>query len=246
MTFSRFDRQTSLPGMDQRRLADSSALVIGAGGLGSPVIIYLAGAGLGRVDVCDDDSVEETNIHRQTLYTNNDIGQKKAYVAAHRVIDVGAESLAICSKFCDPDPGTRRSTASVATKYSIILDCTDRWSSHDAVISAGLSAGVPVVHGSIQGLLGRVIVFRPGGACWRCLHPERPSGTKDGPQGTLGPVCGVVGSMMALEALKVLLEWEGLKDTMAVYDGMAVKVSHFAMPKDPACANHGGAHEAEV
>lgn len=240
----RFDRQTSLPGVDQAKLSASSALVVGAGGLGSPVVMYLAGAGFGRVDVCDDDIVDETNIHRQILYTNRDVGSRKADLATLRAACAGTYSFAFRSKFCDPTPMNGEpdypSAASRVAEYSVVLDCTDRWSSHDSVIAAGLAAEVPVVHGSIQGLLGRVIVFRPGGACWRCLHPERPAGTKDGPQGTLGPVCGVVGSMMALEALKITMCWDGLKDTMAVYDGMAAKISHFEMPRDPACAGHRG------
>jgi len=236
----RFDRQVSLPGVDQPMISAASALVVGAGGLGSPVVAYLAAAGLGRVDVCDHDAVEETNIHRQILYSDADVGGSKAHLAAAKARSVGALSDAYAVKLGEPGGPVLLPCFPGRPGYSVVMDCTDRWSSHDAVVSAGLAAGVPVVHGSIQGLLGRVIVFRPGGACWRCLHPEKPSGTKDGPQGTLGPVCGVIGSMMALEALKAVLGWSGLTDTMAVYDGMAAKISHFELLRDPGCGSHGG------
>ncbi len=228
---SRFDRQESLPGFVQGRLTAASVLVVGAGGLGSPVVMYLAAAGVGRVDVCDHDVVEETNIHRQILYRDGDSGPK-ALIASARAVRVGAASDFFTSKMGGPggpDPSS----------YSVVMDCTDRWSSHDAVIGPALAAGVPVVHGSIQALLGRVIVFRRGGACWRCLHPERPEGTKQGPQGTLGPVCGVIGSMMALEALKILQGWQSLAETMSVYDGLTSRTTHFGMPERCECGKVG-------
>jgi molybdopterin/thiamine biosynthesis adenylyltransferase len=225
LTSSRFSRQECVPGVDQSKIESSSALVVGAGGLGSPVVMYLAASGLCVVDVVDHDVVEESNLHRQILYSDRDLGGSKALLASSRARAVGASSSGIREKF----------DHSEVLDYDVILDCTDRWSSHDSVISAGLKSGIPVVHGSVQGTLGRVMVFRPGGPCWRCLHPESPPGVKDGPRGTLGPVCGVVGSMMAMEALKVILEWDVPPDRMDVYDARSGQVTSLPRSPDPSC-----------
>jgi len=228
----RFERQTCVPGVDQRKLSNASALVVGAGGLGSPVVLYLAGAGVGRVDVYDHDNVDETNLHRQILYVDRDVGDSKARIASARARDVGAES--------QPFQDLLTGSSNDLSRYSVIVDCTDRWSSHDSVIGSGLRSGRTVVHGSIQGTLGRVMVFRPGGPCWRCLHPESPTGVRDGVRGTLGPVCGVIGSMMAMEAVKSVLAWDGPKDRMTVYNAADRSFSDFGMDVSPDCEFHGG------
>lgn len=230
----RFDRQTALPDVDQGKLATSSVLVVGAGGLGSPVIQYLAGAGLKRIHVCDHDKVDETNLHRQVLYTDADIGKSKASLACERIKAVGVEAVAFEEPFQEMVP-----LLTPWPPYDVILDCTDRWSSHDAVVMEGLKAKVPVVHGSIWGLLGRVMVFSPTeGPCWRCVHPERPEGVKNAPKGTLGPVCGVIGSLMGFEALRILLGWGIQHSRMAVYDARKAQMTNLSFPQDPKCPSH--------
>lgn len=235
---NRYERQTCLPEVGeegQARLAASRVLVVGAGGLGSPVILYLAGAGIGRVDVYDHDKVEDTNLHRQVLYTDKHVGRLKAHEAAERVKAVGCKSNWESEKFQDILRVIK--DYRVLKNYDIILDCTDRWSSHDAVTQECRLAGKTVVHGSIQGLLGRVIVFDPGGPCWRCLHPTQPDNS-GAVRGTLGPVCGVIGSLMALEALRLLLGWESNAGKMLVYDAKAAQTRTFKMTPRPDCPCH--------
>lgn len=207
----RYERQTILPNVGdagQEKLGRAHALVVGAGGLGSPVVLYLAGAGVGRIDVCDPDVVDETNLHRQVLYTDADVGQSKAAHAARRVRAMGLASAAY--------PVLFQELEKLDLRPDVILDCTDRFRSHDAVITAGLRASIPVVHGSLSGLSGRVITFRKGSPCWQCINPEKPD-QKSPPSGTLGPICGILGSMMVLECLRVLLGWQ-VADTALFYD----------------------------
>lgn len=224
----RFSRQTCVPSVDQSKIDNASVLVVGAGGLGSPVILYLSAAGVGTINVYDPDYVDETNLHRQVLYTDRDVGNPKAVATAMRLKDLGTDGWVSQHFFPSHPPPEYKG---FLNDYAVILDCTDRWSSHDAVVQSGLASGKSVVHGSIQGLLGRVMVFRPGGACWRCLHPSEPSGVKDGPRGTLGPVCGVIGSMMAMEALKIILGWPPQEDRMSVYDARSGEV--LSLPRAP-------------
>lgn len=228
---SRFDRQTCLPEVGnegQERLKKASVLVVGAGGLGSPVILYLAGAGVGRVDVIDNDKVDDTNLHRQVLYTDKQVGLLKARAASQRVKDVGGKSSWECEKF---------QAVRELDEYDVIVDCTDRWSSHDAVIQEARKLLTPVVHGSIQGLLGRVMVFTPEGPCWRCLHPEKPDNS-GAPRGTLGPVCGVIGSMMAFEALRLLLGWTTNAGDMVLYDAKKARTTVVRMTRRLDCPEH--------
>ncbi len=233
---SRYDRQTCLHDVGeagQKRLGLSKVLVVGAGGLGSPVVQYLAGAGIGHVDVLDPDVIEETNLHRQVLYTNSELGFAKARVASERARAVGVKSNWAKCAWGDP-----KLNGFILKKYGVILDCTDRWGSHDAVIQDSRRDGVIVVHGSIQGLLGRVMVFEPGGPCWRCLHPSKPE-NKDAVRGTLGPVCGVVGSLMAFEAIRLLLGWgSSLTGRMLTYDARAARTSMYKRTQRPDCTEH--------
>lgn len=229
---SRYERQTCLPDFGeegQRKLKASAALVVGAGGLGSPVIQYLAGAGLGSVDVVDSDTVDLTNLHRQTLYTQKSIGLLKAKTAAERIRALGVRSEWESEKLQD--------VRDHLGEYQVVLDCTDRWSSHDEVASYGREYKVPVVHGSIGGLLGRVMVFGVTGPCWRCVHPSRPE-TTGSPPGTVGPVCGVVGSMMAFEALRILLGWGERVGQMSVYNAMTADTRSFQLTVRPGCEEH--------
>lgn len=229
---TRFDRQVVLPEVGeggQAKLGKASVLVVGAGGLGSPVILYLAGAGVGRVDVCDMDHVEITNIHRQILFTDEDVTRSKSSIAAHRARAVGAMSWSHSVRFQEA------TDVFAMTRHDILVDCTDRFQSHDAVITTGLRRGIPVVHGSILALVGRVLTFTKGSPCWRCLNPVKPEGDLGAP-GTLGPVCGVIGSMMAFEVLRLLLGGEPSK-TMTVYEAMQQRTYSLSISRNPTCTN---------
>jgi adenylyltransferase/sulfurtransferase len=214
--------------------------VIGAGGTGSAVILYLAGAGLHTLNICESDVVEESNLHRQVLYTDKHVGARKAPIASCRVSDSGFTNSTYSIHPFQRVPeksiyATGHTTHEL--QYDVVLDCTDRWSVHDDIVGYYVSKKVPVVQGTIQGLIGRVMTFTHDTPCWRCLHPEKPTVTKEGPRGTLGPVCGVIGSLMAMEALRILLgHGPGLAGEMLVYSAMKSQFERMTRTFDPACS----------
>ncbi len=236
-----FSRQTCLPEVGeegQARLRKAKVLVVGAGGTGSPAIMYLASAGLGRVDVCDPDWVDASNMHRQILYT--DVGSPKVAAAQKWVQGRGVQCTALFFRMDKLTESTARSESdmefAVEADYDVILDCTDRWSSHRNIVMSGLYSGRHVVHGSIGGLVGRVITFSPKTPCWWCLHPDSPKGVEDVPRGTLGPVCGLVGSAMAMEAIQVCLgRTPALLGRMLAIDASSMNFHSFDLSRREGC-----------
>jgi molybdopterin/thiamine biosynthesis adenylyltransferase len=203
----RYSRQLVLPEWSeaaQLALRAASVLVIGAGALGSPVAAYLAGAGVGRLGVVDDDDVEVSNLHRQHLHFTPDLGVPKA------------ESAAAKLRFLNPDVlveayRVRLDAASapgLVAGHDLVVDCSDSFATRYAVNAACCAAGVALVEGGVLGTSGLVMAIRPGGsACYRCAFPEPPPpGTAPtcAEAGVLGPAAGVIGSLQALEALKLL------------------------------------------
>jgi molybdopterin/thiamine biosynthesis adenylyltransferase len=201
----RYSRQLVLPewgAAAQRAVSDASVLVIGAGALGAPVALYLAGAGVGRIGILDDDAVELSNLHRQLLHFTPDIGVPKA------------ESAAAKLRFLNPDvvvePYHVRADAGNAPALiegqDLVVDCSDSFATRYAVNAACCAARVPLVEAGVLGMSGLVMSIKPGRtACYRCAFPAAPA---DAPRcadaGVLGPAAGVIGSLQALEALKLL------------------------------------------
>jgi molybdopterin/thiamine biosynthesis adenylyltransferase len=201
----RYSRQLVLPewgAAAQLALSEASVLVIGAGALGAPVALYLAGAGLGRMGIVDDDAVELSNLHRQLLHFTPDLGVAKA------------ESAAAKLRFLNPDvvvePYQLRvdaeNVAGLLEGQDMVVDCSDSFATRYAVNAACCAARVPLVEAGVLGMSGMVMSIRPGRtACYRCAFPVEP---RDAPRcadaGVLGPAAGVVGSLQALEAMKLL------------------------------------------
>ncbi|WP_194288720.1 HesA/MoeB/ThiF family protein, partial [Ornithinicoccus halotolerans] len=203
----RYDRQLGLAGLGepgQARLRAASCLVVGAGGLGSPVLLYLAGAGLGRLGIVDDDLVEESNLHRQVVHGTSALGQGKAESAAARVRELNpdVEAVPLAERL---DPG---SAAGLLAGWDLVVDGSDNFPTRYATNAAAVAAGVPLVWGAVQELGGQVGVVVPGdGPCYRCLFPDPPPpGTVPScaEAGVLGSVPGTLGAVMATEALKLL------------------------------------------
>lgn len=202
----RYDRQTMLPeiGEDgQARLYTARAMVVGLGGLGSPVALYLAAAGVGELVLVDDDLVSETNLQRQVLYTATELGQPKATCAARRLeaLNPGLRTFSLRRRF-DAD------MADAVKDCNIVVDCTDNHAARFAIDDACRSVGRPWVHAAIEGFEGRVALFNGrAGTHYSdlfgadrdalCSAPARPAGV-------IGPTPGVLGSMQAAEALKWL------------------------------------------
>jgi molybdopterin/thiamine biosynthesis adenylyltransferase len=183
-------------------LAEASVLIIGAGALGSPVGLYLAGAGVGRLGIVDDDAVELSNLHRQVLHFTPDLGVAKA------------ESAAAKLRFLNPDvivePYQTRvdagNAAAVVEGQDLVVDCSDSFATRYAVNAACCAAGIPLVEGGVLGMSGLVMSVKPGRtACYRCVFPTAPDNApRCADAGVLGPAAGVIGSLQALEALKLL------------------------------------------
>jgi molybdopterin/thiamine biosynthesis adenylyltransferase len=201
----RYSRQLVLPewgAAAQLAVTEASVLVIGAGALGAPVALYLAGAGVGRIGIVDDDDVELSNLHRQLLHFTPDLGVPKS------------ESAAAKLRYLNPDivveayqvRATAENAAALVEGQDLVVDCSDSFATRYAINAACCAARVRLVEGGVLGMAGLVMSIKPGRtACYRCAFPVEPS---DAPlcadAGVLGPAAGVIGSLQALEALKLL------------------------------------------
>jgi adenylyltransferase/sulfurtransferase len=203
----RYSRQLVMEGWgeaEQIALRDASVLVIGAGALGSPVASYLAGAGVGRLGIVDDDLVELSNLHRQFLHFTPDLGQPKAHTAVAKLQflnpEIAVEPYQVRLDEANAD--------GLVAGHDLVVDCSDGFTTRYAVNAACCRAGVALVEGGVVGLTGLVMSIEPGdSACYRCAFPEPPppgAVPTCAQAGVLGPAAGVIGSLQALEALKLL------------------------------------------
>ncbi len=238
----RYARQLVLPdwsGPVQEKLKEASAIVVGAGALGSPVLGYLAGAGVGRIGVVDDDVVELSNLHRQLLHLSDDVGAAKAENAAARAGAINTDVVV--------EPYPVRLTGSNATAIvagaGVVVDCSDSFETRYAVNDACCAAAVPLVEGGVAGFEGLVMAIRPGeSACYRCAFPVAPA---DAPScaeaGILGPVAGIIGSIQALEALKLLTGvGEPLLDAILQLDARSLRQTVVATSRRDGCSACAG------
>lgn len=203
----RYSRHLVLPqfGVDaQKKLKQSAVLVVGAGGLGSPVLSYLAAAGVGRIGIIDHDTVSRSNLQRQVLYTEKDLGRKKAHTAAVRIERLNPD---ITVKSYDQKI-TTDNARELLKDYQMVIDCTDNFPTRYLLNDACVLAGIPLVYGSIFRYEGQVAVFNCNkGPNYRDLYPQPPApgSVPDCEQGgVLGVLPGIVGSVQANEAIKVI------------------------------------------
>jgi molybdopterin/thiamine biosynthesis adenylyltransferase/rhodanese-related sulfurtransferase len=239
----RHARQIALPeiGPDgQRALSEASVLVVGAGGLGSPVATYLAGAGVGRIAVADPDVVDVTNLHRQTLHDTGSVGRRKVESAAERLrrIDPG---LAIETH---PTAITASSADDLLQGHDLVIDCTDNFPTRYLLNDAALRARIPLVHGSVFRFEGQVSVFQPyEGPCYRCLFPTPPPpelAPNCATAGVLGPTTGAIGSLMAIEAIKLLAGVDPtLVGSLLMVDTLTQNSTRLGFERDPGCVACG-------
>jgi molybdopterin/thiamine biosynthesis adenylyltransferase/rhodanese-related sulfurtransferase len=204
---ARYQRHLSLAGFGpaaQERLKAGSVLVIGAGGLGCPALLYLAAAGVGRISIVDPDSVDPSNLQRQVLYVSDDRGANKAETAARRLRALNP----LIRIDAHPVRFSRSNALELVRAHDLVLDGSDNFPTRYLVNDACVIAGRPFVYGAIQGFEGHVSVFNlEGGPTYRCLFPEPPEpGTVPNcaEAGVLGAVTGLIGAAQACEAIKVL------------------------------------------
>jgi adenylyltransferase/sulfurtransferase len=228
----------------QARLAASRVLVVGCGGLGVPVITYLAGAGVGHLGLVDADRLEASNLHRQTLYALADVGIPKAELAAARVAALNPEVVARAHV-------VRLDATNAATliaPYDLVIDCSDNFATRFLLNDVAMQLNKPVILASVYQYEGQLQVVRahPDAACLRCVWPEA---TRDGvigncaQAGVLGPVPGVLGSLQALEALKLLLNLPGqLGDEVLIVNLLTLSSSKLRAQRAPECRGRACVH----
>ena len=233
---ARYARQLVLPEVGekgQEKLKRSRVLVIGAGGLGSPVLYYLAAAGVGKLGIVEMDRVEPSNLNRQILYTEADVGRPKAEAARERLLALNPHIEVVAY----PERFTARLAERIVPEYDLLVDSSDNFPTRFLTNDAAVLFDRPLVHGSIYRFEGQISLFHyQGGPCYRCLYKKPPSRPAGGEAGVLGALPGVVGAWMAMEALKALLGiGEPLSGRLLFYDALTAETRRFAFPRDPAC-----------
>ncbi len=237
--FERYSRHVLIPEVGeegQLKLLDSKVLLIGAGGLGSPAGLYLAAAGVGTLGIIDADIVDSSNLQRQILHTVDRIGTPKVDSAEATINALNPDVTVV--KYA-----TRLSSENVLdviSGYDVIVDGTDNFPTRYLLNDASLVAGIPVVHGSIYQFEGSVTVYKPhDGPCYRCQYPEPPPpelAPSCAEGGVLGVLPGVIGTLQATEAVKLLL---GIGDPLVGrqlrYDALAMEFVELKMHRDPDC-----------
>ena len=240
----RYDRHLLLPqvGVEgQRKLKAASVLLIGAGGLGSPLALYLAAAGVGRIGIVDFDVVDESNLQRQVLHGTKDVGRPKLQSATDRLHDLNPYiHIETYETMLRAD-----NALEICQNYDIIIDGTDNFQTRYLVNDVCVLLGKPNVYGSIFRFEGQASVFHPGagGPCYRCLYPEPPPpglvpSCAEG--GVLGILPGIVGAIQAAEAVKLILhEGEPLVGRLLLFDALAMKFRELRLRRNRDCPADG-------
>lgn len=241
----RYSRQMILPQVDtsgQQTLLDSHALVIGVGGLGSAACLYLAAAGVGRLTLVDRDRVELSNLQRQIAHRQQDIGRPKAESARDTVLALNPE-IQVEAFNSRLDEALLEKLVAAA---DVVLDCSDNFPTRFAINRACIASRKPLVSGAAIRLEGQVAVFRAdraGSPCYQCLfHDEAGEASESCEQaGVLGPMVGVIGSLQALEATKLLLGLgETLDGRLLLFDGLHTGFRELKLKRDPRCPSCSG------
>jgi len=246
---SRYSRHVLIPEIGeegQLTLLNSKALLIGAGGLGSPAAFYLAAAGVGTLGLVDDDVVDASNLQRQIIHTTERVGMNKG------------ESARVAIEALNPDVTVnvhpfrvdKENVLDLIADYDVIIDGTDNFPTRYLMNDAALMARKPLVHASILRFEGHASTFIPyDGPCYRCLFPEPPPpdmAPSCGEAGVLGVLCGVMGNIMATEAIKVMLGiGETLSGRLLIYDALDMTFTELKIRRDPDCPACGPNAELE-
>jgi len=236
----RYSRNILLPevgGVGQERLLRSKVFCVGAGGLGSPVALYLAAAGIGTLGIADSDQVDISNLQRQVLHFTDDIGRPKALSAREKLERLNPDVNVIVYE----EMITKKNIRDIIRNYDIILDGSDNFPTRYLVNDACYFEKKTLVSGAILRFEGQVSVFKPhaGGPCYRCLYSEiPPAGMIPSCQeaGILGAVAGIIGTMQAVETLKEILQiGQTLMGRLLVFNALTMSVMDVKVKRDPKC-----------
>jgi adenylyltransferase/sulfurtransferase len=237
-----YARQIRLPGVGeegQLRLREAKVLLLGAGGLGSPVGLYLAAAGVGLVGIADPDKVELSNLHRQVVHGFDTLGLPKTISAAEALGEINP-GLKVA---LHPEGFTTENAADLVARYDVVVDGTDNFATRFLAADACVLGARPLIHGSVLRSTGQVGVFLPGAGCYRCLYPVIPDAASVPTcteAGVFGATCGVVGSWMASETIAVLLG-KRTASRLMVIDVEAGSAKPLALSADEGCPCCGSA-----
>lgn len=234
----RYSRQIMLPDVDidgQEKLLAARVLIVGLGGLGSPVAMYLAAAGVGHLTLVDFDVVDLTNLQRQIVHTSARIGENKAASAAQALRELNPEIEINCiEKLLDTE-----GLAAQVKRASVVVDCTDNFQTRFAINAACVAAKVPLVSGAAIRLEGQVAVFDSRSAtspCYRCLYEEDSDDLTCAANGVLAPLVGIIGSMQALETIKLICGFgTNLAGRLLLLDARHSQWRELKLPKDHNC-----------
>ncbi|EAB2315839.1 HesA/MoeB/ThiF family protein [Salmonella enterica subsp. enterica serovar Menston] len=246
--FMRYSRQILLSDIaieGQQKLLNSHVLIVGLGGLGSPAALYLAGAGIGTLTLADDDDVHLSNLQRQILFTTDDIAHPKAQAAKLRLaqLNPGSELIVLQQRL------TGDVLKNAVARVDVVLDCTDNMATRQEINAACVALNTPLISASAVGFGGQLMVLTPPWeqGCYRCLwpddvEPERNCRTA----GVLGPVVGVMGTLQALEAIKLLSGMETPSGELRLFDGKTSQWRSLALRRASGCPVCGGQHANSI
>ena len=244
---ARYARHTLIPEVGeagQLKLLDSRVLMIGAGGLGSPAALYLAAAGVGTIGIVDADIVDDSNLQRQILHSTSTVGMPKTESARKRLNDLNPDVSVIEHR----ERLTSENVDTLLTGYDLVIDGTDNFPTRYLLNDASLLHRVPVVHSSIFRFEGQLTVFMPfEGPCYRCLFPQPPPpelAPSCAEGGVLGVLPGIMGTLQAAEALKLLLGiGESMSGRLMLFDALEMSFQEVRLRRDPdcpVCGEHAG------
>ncbi|WP_318364905.1 HesA/MoeB/ThiF family protein [Enterobacter sp.] len=246
--FMRYSRQILLEYIaidGQQKLLASRVLIVGLGGLGSPAALYLAAAGVGTLALADDDAVHLSNLQRQILFTTEDINRSKSQAAAQRLQQLNPDTELIALNQRLAGDALHQEVA----RADVVLDCSDNMTTRQAINAACVANNTPLVSASAVGFGGQLMVLTPPWTqgCYRCLwpddvEPERNCRTA----GVIGPVVGVMGSLQALEAIKLLTGMEPAQGELRLFDARSHHWRTIALQRSVSCPTCGGRHAHSV
>ena len=235
----RYSRHLIIPDVGmagQKRLKNAKVLCVGAGGLGSPALMYLAAAGVGTLGIVDFDTVDESNLQRQIIHGQSDIGKPKAESAAETIREINP----LVNVIIHNEALSNDNVMEIFAGYDLIVDGTDNFATRYLVNDASVWHKIPVVHGSIYRFEGQVTVFNPGeGPCYRCLFPTPPPpelAPSCAEGGVLGVLPGIIGSIQANETLKLILDrGDSLAGRLLLFDALSTTLDEVTVRRNLDC-----------
>ena len=246
--FMRYSRQMLLEDIaidGQQKLLDSRVLIVGLGGLGSPAALYLAAAGVGTLVLADDDEVHLSNLQRQIVFTTDDIARSKSQVTCQRLTRLNPDITLVALERRLAGDALRHAVANA----DLVLDCTDNMATRQAINAACVSSNTPLITASAVGFGGQLMVLTPPWThgCYRCLWPDESEPERNcRTAGIIGPVVGVMGTLQALEAIKLLSGMDCTRGELRLFDARASSWRNLTLQRASGCPVCGGQHADPV